>query len=277
MPFLHSNGITLYYEEAGKGPTVVFVHESAADSRQWSEQTASLSNDYRCIAYNARGYPPSEVPADDAAYGYEWAWRDLETIVEQLSVGAAHIVGLSMGAYAALMLGLNRPELVRSLTLAGCGTGSTLQPDDKMRTAMSALAGLFENSGSLAGAQHIASATNRTGFLKRDPANWQRWYDDLETHDPQGMAYTFRNYQGRRPSLFGFAEQMKGLKIPTLLAVGEEDQACFEVNLFLQNCIPNASLNTIPSCGHAINLEYPDRFNDLLKSFLDEVEISRGK
>lgn len=277
MPFLPSNGISLYYEEAGQGPTVVFVHESAADSRQWSEQIASLSNHYRCIAYNARGYPPSEIPANDAAYGYEWAWRDLETIVEQLSVGAAHIVGLSMGAYAALMLGLNRPELIRSLTLAGCGTGSTSQPDDKMRTVMTALATLFEQSGSVAGAQHIASAANRTGFRNRDPEKWQQWYDDLETHDPQGMAYTFRNYQALRPSLYGFTAELTRLDMPALLAVGEEDQACLEVNVFLQNCIPNVSLKTFQSCGHAINLEDPDRFNSLLKSFLDDVEISHHK
>lgn len=269
MPFLPSNGVRLYYEETGQGPTVIFVHESAADLRQWSEQIASLSNNYRCVAYNARGYPPSDVPASDAAYGYEWAWRDLEAIVEGVSVGAAHIVGLSMGAYAALMLGFRRPDLVRSLTLAGCGTGSTLQDSDQMSTAMSALAALFENSGSVAGAQHIARGANRTGFQTRDPENWQGWYDDLETHDPKGMACTFRNYQGLRPSLFKFAAELRALAIPTLLIVGDEDEACLEVNLFLRDNISKADFRIAPSCGHAINLEAPDFFNNLVGRFLE--------
>lgn len=270
VPFLPNNGVRLYYEEAGQGPTVIFVHESAADLRQWSEQIASLSNNYRCVVYNARGYPPSSVPANDAAYGYEWAWRDLEAIVEEVSVGPAHIVGLSMGAYAALMLGFQRPDLVRSLTLAGCGTGSTLQANDHMRTAMSALAALFENSGSVAGAQDIARGANRTGFQTRDPENWQRWYDDLKTHDPKGMAFTFRNYQGLRPSLFKFAAELRALAIPTLLVVGDEDEACLEVNLFLRDHIPDAVLRIVPSCGHAINLEASDLFNSLVGRFLED-------
>ena len=62
MPYLNSNGVQLYYEEAGRGLPIVFVHEFAGDLRSWEAQLRHFSRRYRCIAFNARGYPPSEVP-----------------------------------------------------------------------------------------------------------------------------------------------------------------------------------------------------------------------
>lgn len=271
MAFLTSGDCRLYYEVAGQGPAIVFAHESAADHRQWREQVDALSAHYRCIVYNARGYTPSDVPEEDAAYGYIPAWRDLAAVVEQVAGGAAHIVGLSMGAYAALMLGLNRPDLVSSLFIAGCGTGSTREPNGAMQTGMTALAQLFVDEGSMAGATAIAAPSNRTGFRRRDPVRWQAWYDDLVTHSAAGMARTFRNFQGRRPSLYMFEEALRQLDKPTMLAVGDEDSDCIEVNLFLRQILPDAALWMVPHSGHAVNLEAPDAFNAVLKRFLATV------
>ena len=62
MPYADSGGVRLYYEEVGKGTPIVFVHEFADDLRSWEPQMRYFSRRYRCIAYNARGYPPSDVP-----------------------------------------------------------------------------------------------------------------------------------------------------------------------------------------------------------------------
>lgn len=275
MAFVVSGGVRLHYEASGAGPAIVFAHESAADARQWAGQVAALSPHYRCITYNARGYPPSDVPPDDAAYGHGPAWRDLAAIVEQAAGGPAHIVGLSMGAYAGLMLGLERSDLVRSLCLAGGGTGSTRGPSDALRTAMEHLAALYEAEGSEAGAQAIAASPTRTGFKARDPAGWQAWFDGLRTHSPHGMARTFRNYQGNRPSLHAFEEALRRLDKPTLLVVGDEDGGCLEVNLFLRRVIAGAGLCVVPHSGHAVNLEQPAFFNRLLADFIADAGCTR--
>lgn len=272
MPMIQIDTADLYYEVTGEGPPIVFAHESAADARQWAPQVEALSQHYRCITYNARGYPPSDVPEQDEAYGYVQAWEDCAAIVEQVAGGAAHIVGLSMGAYAGLMLGVHRPELVRSLFLAGCGTGSLRVEDGRMPQAMEALAEVFMMQGAEAGAVQIAKPPNRTGFQRRDPAAWQAWYDDLLTHSAEGMARTFRNVQARRPSLYCFEEQLEKLDRPVWLAVGEEDAGCLEVNRFLAETIPGAALQIIPQCGHAVNLEAPDVFNAALQKFIDQAE-----
>jgi len=166
MPFVMRDSVRLYVEVTGQGPPIVFAHESAADHRQWAGQVAALSYHYRCITYNARGYPPSDVPDEDCAYGHEQAWRDLAHVVEHVAETSAHIIGLSMGAYAGLMLGSHRPDLVASLVLAGCGTGSTREPNGALRAAMVALADIFETEGNEAGARQIARPGNRTCVSK---------------------------------------------------------------------------------------------------------------
>lgn len=272
MSFIQTDTASLYYEAFGQGPPIVFAHESAADARQWEPQVRVLSKRYRCIVYNARGYPPSDVPDQDAAYGYIHACQDLAEVVEQTVGGPAHIVGLSMGGYAGLMLGLHRPELVRSLFVAGCGTGSVRVEDGRMAQNMNALAETFMVRGAEAGAAQIAKPFNRTEFRRRNPAAWQAWYDDLLTHSAEGMARTFRNVQGRRPSLYQFEDQLRKLNRPVWLAVGSEDAGCLEVNRFLFETLPSASLQIVPQCGHAINLETPDSFNSALQSFVDQVD-----
>jgi len=272
MAFVVNDSVRLYYEVSGEGPAIVFAHESAADIRQWRGQVSALSPHYRCITYNARGYPPSDVPLDDALYGHVRAWHDLATVIEQVAGGPAHVVGLSMGAYAGLMLGLERPDLVRSLCLAGGGTGSTRAPNPQQRTAMMRLADLFEAEGSEAGALAIAASPSRTGFRTRDPAGYQAWFDDLCTHSPQGMARTFGRFQGGRPSLYDFEDELKRLDRPTLLVVGDEDRGCLEVNLFLRQAIDGAALCMVPHSGHAVNLEQPVFFNRLLADFIAGVE-----
>ena len=124
MPHIQAEGARLYYEEAGAGHPIVFVHEFGADLREWETQMRFFSRAYRCIAYNARGYPPSDVPADLALYGYEFACADIAAIMRGLSIPRAHVVGLSMGGYAALQFGLRHPDMATAIVAAGAGTGS---------------------------------------------------------------------------------------------------------------------------------------------------------
>ena len=105
MPFVDSDQARLYFEEVGAGYPIIFVHEFAADCREWEPQLRFFSRSYRCIAYNARGYPPSDVPGNPDHYGWEFAADDIAAVMNGLSIERAHVVGLSMGGYAALQFG----------------------------------------------------------------------------------------------------------------------------------------------------------------------------
>src|SRR5919205_518342 len=130
------DGVRLYVEEAGDGFPVLFVHEFAGDHRSWEPQVRALSRRYRCIAYNARGYPPSEVPEDPERYSQARARDDIRAVLDALGIDKAHIVGLSMGGFATLHFGLTYPERARSLVIAGCGYGAS--PDREQYRAFAA-------------------------------------------------------------------------------------------------------------------------------------------
>ena len=98
MPHLTTDdGVKLFYEEVGSGIPLVFVHEFAGDYRSWESQLRYFGRRYRCIAYNARGFTPSDVPEDVEKYSQERARDDLKSVLDALKIDKAHIVGLSMG------------------------------------------------------------------------------------------------------------------------------------------------------------------------------------
>ena len=99
MPYATTkDNVRLYFEEAGSGTPILFVHEFAADYASWEPQMRYFSRRHRCIAYSARGYTPSDVPASDSAYTYEHFRDDAIAVLDHLKIKAAHLVGLSMGA-----------------------------------------------------------------------------------------------------------------------------------------------------------------------------------
>src|SRR5258708_2200130 len=93
-----SDGVRLYYEEAGRGTPVVFVHEYAADYRTWEPQLRHFSRLHRCITYSQRGYPPSDIPNDPDKYSQNLFSDDVIALMDALKIDRAHVVGHSMGA-----------------------------------------------------------------------------------------------------------------------------------------------------------------------------------
>ena len=132
MPYLTADdGVRLYYEETGSGNPIVFVHEFADDCRGFEPQIRYFARRYRCIAYNARGYPPSDVPEDWTGYSQERAREDIRAVLDGLAIAKAHVVGLSMGGFATLHFGLAHPDRAASLVVAGCGYGA--EPDKRQQ------------------------------------------------------------------------------------------------------------------------------------------------
>ena len=116
MPYAKAGDVSLYYEEAGKGTPIVFVHEFADDLHSWEPQLRFFSRRYRCVAYNARGYPPSDEPKSVAKYSQAIATDDIANVMRHLKIKKAHIIGCSMGGYATIHFGLRYARMALSLT-----------------------------------------------------------------------------------------------------------------------------------------------------------------
>lgn len=271
MPYADVGGVRIYYEETGRGTPLVFLHEFAGDHRSWREQVRALSRNFRCITIAARGYPPSDVPANDAAYGQDIANRDVIAVLDAAGIDRAHVVGLSMGAYTTLQLAIHSPGRLLSAVAAGAGTGSEKATRDQFLREAAANADMMEKATRL-DAEQICVSPIRVQLQNKDEIGWRMMVEHLADHPPQGSAKVLRNVQGKRPSLYDLEAELAAVKIPVLLIVGDEDEPCLDVNLFMKRKMPTAQLAMLPGSGHPINHEEPALFTYLVERFLASVD-----
>jgi len=269
------DGTRLYYEEAGSGTPLIFIHEFAGDHRSWEPQMRFFSRYFRCITYAARGFPPSDVPEDGARYSQAHARDDAVAVLDHLKIERAHVVGLSMGGLAALHVGITHPRRARSLVIAGAGYGAEPDKKEKFRAECEAAASSFLANWTEAASKYALGPT-RVQFQNKDPRGWAEFAQQLAEHSPKGQALTMRGVQMRRPSLYELVDDMKKIDVPSLIVTGDEDDPCLEPALLMKRSIPNAGLVVLPRAGHTINIEDPEAFNRALYEFFMLVDQGRA-
>ncbi|MDN3563800.1 alpha/beta fold hydrolase [Paeniroseomonas aquatica] len=276
MPHAQATGARIWYEEAGTGHPILFIHEFGADHREWEDQVRFFSREYRCITYAARGYPPSDVPTDPTLYGQDYAVGDAVAVLRHLGIARAHVVGLSMGGFASILFGLRHPEMATCLVPAGAGSGSPKADQAAFRAACAARGDLLIAQGWPGElAEETGHSPTRIQLKKKDPRGWAAYMERLASHSGPGTGLTMKHFQGERDSIFDWEPELRTMTVPTLLAVGDEDWPCIETNIFLKKVLPNAGLWMAPRTGHAINLEEPAAFNRAVAEFFSTVERGR--
>lgn len=276
MKFADSNGVSLYVESSGHGAPVVFVHEFAGDYRNWDEQVRFFGRQFKCLTFNARGYPPSTVPEDVELYGQAFAVQDIAAVLRWANVESAHIVGVSMGGYAALNFGITHPEMARSLTLVGTGHGSDPERREQFLRDSGELAERLMRLGMEEGIAHYANSPIRRRFKEKDPRGFDAFNRQFAEHSALGSSLTTRGYQMRRDTIYDLKAKLEKLDVPTLIITGDDDEPCVNPALFMKQTIPDARLWIVPRTTHAVNLEEPDLFNRVVFDFIAKNEQLRG-
>jgi pimeloyl-ACP methyl ester carboxylesterase len=269
------DGVKLYYEEAGRGTPILFVHEFLGEYRSWEAQVRYFSRRYRCIAYNARGYPPSDVPAEVAKYSQARARDDIRAVLDGLRIDTAHVVGISMGGFATLHFGMRYGDRARSLVIGGCGYGAEKGKRAQFQDEAEHAAQMFDHIGMAEGAKRYALGATRVQLQNKDPRGWREFAAQMAEHSALGSANTLRGVQKMRPSLFDLTDDMKGIIVPALVMTGDEDDPCIEASVLMKRSIATAALAILPKTGHALNREEPLLFNALVDDFFHQVEAGR--
>ena len=269
------DGVHLHVESVGSGTPIVFVHEFGGDHRSWEPQLRFFARRHRCITFAARGYPPSDVPADVARYSQALAADDIAAVMDALDLTKAHIVGLSMGGFATLHFGLRHAPRAMSLTIAGAGYGAEKEHEDYFRNVSIEVARQFEIQGAAEFAKTYSLGASRVQFQNKDPRGWQEFATELGEHDALGSANTMRGVQARRPSIYDLEADIRAMTVPSLVVVGDEDDHCLQPGIFLKKTIPACGLAVMPKTGHTLNLEEPAAFNALLAEFIAQVEAGQ--
>ncbi|SEO07633.1 Pimeloyl-ACP methyl ester carboxylesterase [Methylobacterium sp. UNC300MFChir4.1] len=269
------DGIRLHYEESGRGTPLIFVHEFAGDHRSYEAQLRHFGRRYRAVAFNARGYPPSDVPESVTAYAQARAADDILAVLDHLGAPKAHVAGISMGAFATLHFGLRHPDRALSLCLGGCGYGAEPERQALFRAEADATAAMLLRDGMAAFAERYAVGPTRVQFETKDPRGHAEFRRMLAEHSALGSANTQAGVQKGRPSLYDLTDELGRMTVPTLIVAGDEDWPCLTPSLMLKRVIPSAALAVLPNTGHALSVEEPDAYNRLLDDFLAQVESGR--
>src|SRR5262249_49113452 len=161
--------------------------------------------------YNARGYPPSDVPEDPARYSQARARDDIRAVLDALAIDKAHVVGISMGGFATLHFGFAYPDRALSLVVAGCGYGAEPGKRQQFRDETAKTIALIESEGMEAASRSYALGPSRVQFQNKDPRGWAGFAARLAGHSSQGSALTMRGVQAERPSLWDLTDEMRRL------------------------------------------------------------------
>jgi pimeloyl-ACP methyl ester carboxylesterase len=267
MPYATTDdGVRLYFEETGTGEPVIFVHEFAGDLRSYEPQMRYFGKRYRTIAYNARGFPPSDIPENVASYSQ---------VLDHIKAPKAHIVGLSMGGFATLHFGIRHQARALSLCIGGCGYGAEPDKRETFRAEADVIAAALRKDGMAAFAERYAYGPTRVQYENKDPRGHAEFKKMLAEHSNIGSANTQQGVQKERPSLYTLVEEMKRITVPTLVITGDEDWPCLLPGILMKQNIPSAALSVIPNSGHAINIEEPEEYNRIVGDFLAQVESGR--
>jgi pimeloyl-ACP methyl ester carboxylesterase len=267
-----ADGVRLYYEEAGTGTAIVFVHEFSGDLRSWEAQIQHFSRRYRCIAFNARGYPPSDVPKRVSAYSHRIAVEDLAAVMRHLKLRKAHIMGCSMGAQTTLHFGFTYADMAITLTTIGTGSGSNFASRDEQRRAAETNARRYEEEGLAAVLERVRKAPNRVPLARKNPRAWEDFGRRFLEHSAQGCANVQRGIQAKRPPITSLSRELRALRVPTHVVVGDQDAGALEPTFFVHRTCPAARLTVAPATGHLVNIEEPELTNRLTEQFYAEVE-----
>ena len=259
--FLETNGARIAYDVTGDGPAVVLIHAGVANRSMWDDQVAALADAYRVIRYDTRGF--GETETDAVAFSNR---ADIAALLDHLGEAKAHVVGLSRGGQIALDFSLEYSDRVRSLTVVAGGVGGYESPAELPPETWEPVEAMWKAK------EWEALSDWETAFWADGPGQPADRVPEIRR---RVHAWILDNYraekeEGEPQPLDPPAERrLADLRAPLLVMLGTLDEpSTTDAMRHLAATVPGARLEEFES-AHMVNLEHPERFNRVLREFLD--------
>jgi 3-oxoadipate enol-lactonase len=266
VPFIHANGVRLYYELHGPESAALVVLNNGVimnAATSWAFQTQVLSRHYRLLQYDCRGQGQSDHP--QAPYTMELHADDLDALLNGLQVADAHIAGISYGGEVAQAFALKYPERVNSLILAD--TVSEVRND--LRIVIEGWIDALEAGDAQAFFNATVPWNFSPPFIRNNPAlleDARKRYASLDFPAIVRLCECFLQVS--------FTDRLSEITAPTCIIVGEKDLLKGpEYARILHTGIRNAELHIIHGAGHATCWERAAEFNTILLGFLAKQSL----
>jgi 3-oxoadipate enol-lactonase len=260
VPYAEVNGQRFRVEDTGgDGPPIVFSHGFLMDHEMFAPQVAELSDVYRVITWDQRGFGTTET--DGGEFTYWDSARDLFGLLDVLGVERAVLAGMSQGGYVSLRAALLQPDRVRALALID--TQAPPETPEKTAQYRELFATWVERGYVQELADGVAQAIIGDPVLAEGwQAKWRRW-------DPARLGPASRALLDRDD----VSDRLDELAMPVLLVHGTQDlgipvQRSHEICAAVSDC---RGVVEVPGAPHASSLTHPDLVNPELRAFLESL------
>ncbi len=250
MTMLERDGVRLYYEVHGAGPTILLTHGYSSSSLMWKGQVEPLSKTHRLVIWDMRGHGKSDYPEDQAAYSEAATVADMAALLDAVDARTAIVGGLSLGGYMSLAFNAAHPERVEALLIIDTGPGYR---KDEARD------GWNQN------AIRTAERWERDGLNRSGPASPEAGLSQHRSAD--GLAKAARGMLTQRDATV--MNSLPTIAVPSLVVVGANDTPFLTASDYMAAKIPGAKKAVIPDAGHAANIDQPAAFNAAVMGFLE--------
>ncbi len=197
--------------------------------------------------------------------------------MRHLKIRKAHIIGCSMGAYATLHFALRYPRMAISCTVIGAGYGSDPDKRKQFLGDNEIMIKRFLELGTAEAVKPYQIGPARVQFQNKNPRGFTHFCAEFAKHSALGSANTLRGVQGKRPTIYSLESALRKCRVPLHIMSGDEDDNCLDPGIFIKRVCPSAMLTVVPNTGHAVNLEEPVLFNNMIAEFLAQVDSGRWR
>jgi len=252
MARLERDGVGIYYEVHGEGPVILLTHGYSATAEMWRGQIAPLSKKYKLVLWDMRGHGRSDYPEDLSEYSEAKTVADMAALLDAVGARQAIVGGLSLGGYMSLAFHATHPERVEALLIIDTGPGYR---KDEARDG-------WNRNGIKTAERYEAEGLSllNSGSAERRTA---------QHRDATGLARAARGMLAQKNARV--IESLPGIKVPSIVVVGEKDTPFLAASDYMAAKIPNAEKAVIPGAGHAANIDNPAAFNAALEAFLAKL------
>jgi pimeloyl-ACP methyl ester carboxylesterase len=263
MPKLRINDIDLYYESAGEGQPILFIHGLGSSNQDWEKQTPFFSKHFQAITFDLRGHGRSQKPR--GPYSMKLFASDTAELIKSLGIAPVHVVGISLGGMIAFQLAVDHPGLIRSLVIANAG------PEVIVRTRKDRWQ-VFTRKliVRLLGMRKMGEFLGKRLFPKEEQADLRREFvGRWAGNDP-------RAYLASMDAVVGWSvsENLNSIDVPTLVITADQDYTPIAAKESYVSRMKQAELVVIADSRHALPVERPMQFNEAVLAFLSKQGTS---
>lgn len=246
-----TDGVSVRYEDAGRGLAVLLTHGFGASAEMWQGQVDQFQDKYRIVRWDMRGHGESDCPDDRTLYSQTRTVEDMRELLDALELERAVIGGHSLGGFIALAFHAAYPERVQGLILQGCGPGYRKEAPRKQWNERAELRAQTIESGGLTalggGAEVSVSVQNSA----------------------QGLANAARGILSQVDATV--IDSLRNISVPTLVIIGSDDKPFLAGSSYMASRIPGAKHVVVEGAGHGVNVEMPEAVNPAFAELLSRV------